>query len=457
MSDKQDQKTVKIKPSAELPDLENTVRLDFSNNQNVFSTSSTDESTPDDFDFGDLDAGMDALTQDLLEPLSESNENKKDTKATDTSNDLISNARIDTDEEENIFDIEQSMLLESNNENELLIESPDSLTDDDLLITEHTDDSPSSTDDFLSDTPAGIDEGIERTENDSDEGLPPIIKLTKEMLDEPEQVPFSEFNDSQNNSDIENNNSDSAVETPELTTTETHILADATAAIKEMTDEEEYEKIDTGNSEAPVATEFSPIESETGQNRSSNTLPTFIAILGIAVGGFAVWMTVDANNQIADLERKLQNMRSAATTAKTHEMTAVQQRLTKIEKRLTGTPTIEAATALSSVAPEAKEAAPETTSAVKIITPQTEVTNTQKSTGDWVINLSSHIKASLAKNEQARLLKKGINSEIHTAKVRNKVWYRVQITGFASKSEAKAKLKDVQQQAGIQGIWIGKK
>jgi hypothetical protein len=50
VSDNKDQKNDKVKPSMGLPDMDSTVRLDFSDHQNIYSTSSANEISPDDFE-----------------------------------------------------------------------------------------------------------------------------------------------------------------------------------------------------------------------------------------------------------------------------------------------------------------------------------------------------------------------------------------------------------------------
>lgn len=256
--------------------------------------------------------------------------------------------------------------------------------------------------------------------------------------------------DESNNENDGDNRLESIVETPELTTTETNVLADATAAIKEIAEEEK--EMATQELAAPPESQ-TPAE----QSNGSNLLPILMGLMGIAAGGFGAWMAFDATNQVADLERQIQNMNPAAKSEQAQKISAIQQRLTKIERRLTGTPTIEAAAPLGSTTSKPEKAMPETKAVVKVITPQTRVIETDAKAGGWVVNLSSHAKESLAKREQVRLQNIGLNAQVHTALVKDRTWYRVQITGFANIDEAKAQLRDIQQKSGIKGAWIGKK
>ena len=74
-----------------------------------------------------------------------------------------------------------------------------------------------------------------------------------------------------------------------------------------------------------------------------------------------------------------------------------------------------------------------------------------------MINISSHVNEKAANKEKARLIKLGLSAEVHSATIKNKVWYRVQVIGFATKNEAKAQLRTIEQRTGIKGAWVGKK
>jgi cell division protein FtsN len=310
-----------------------------------------------------------------------------------------------------------------------------------------------------------------------------VIDLTEDMLQKPSQPSFSEPNEMDDSQlddidDVELTRSDIVAEdivaeTPELTTTETNVLADATAAIKEINEEEK------ANAEIPMA----PIPSQESSSppapaqatSSSNILPTFMGILGMAVGGFGAWMAYDASNQVADMERQLQSIDAASQAGADPEMIDIQQRLTKIERRLTGTPTLEAAAPLGTPTSDMAVAPGTAAKPLQVITPKTKVkaatasTTVQKelaavaattnapSKGGWVVNVSSHRKESLATKEMRRLQKIGLNAELHQTQIKNSTWYRVQVTGFATKDEAKAALRDIEQRSGIKGIWISVK
>jgi len=479
MSDNKDRRGDKAISYPDLPDMDSTVRLDFGGNQNVVSTSSLNDISPDDFDktidgllgmeeilegegktdtsdvptisfssddydFNELDAGIDALSEEP--PGSDGNATEELTDLPDIS--------FDTDD----------------SENEFLASSEREFDDWPLIEKEEKTGDASGTDDSFN-----LPEEMGAFESDRNEEKAPVIELTKEMLHESEAsvaAGTDELPDSGETS--EKSGMEGIAETPELTTTETNILAGATAAIKEIGEEEKqpYAAAATAGSAAYASAAPLPVEQHTG----SNVFPALLGILGIAAGGFGAWMAFDAGNRVANLEMQLRNLESEKTAATNKQsIIDMQQRLTKIERRLTGTPTIEAAAPLGAVVPPPETATAEATASdeaeseaaitgeksakppVHAITPQTEITAMQAETDDWVVNLSSHAKEALARSEQARLQKAGIHAEIHTATIKNKTWYRIQVTGFATKNEAKERLREIEQRSDIKGAWIGKR
>lgn len=517
MSDSKDSQNGKDDPFSQLTDMESTVRIDFGASQNVVSTS--DNPSVDDFEktfdgltdfddilkndeepatsfstdeinFDELDADINGLSENF--PKAEKVQDEK----LDNLDDLLEDDDTESDtpfEEQTVtldaFDIDEKPAAESGNSSD----------DWPLLNDEDSDDSP-ATDPLLDvseefDTQDMLNED-EKTADTEDSA--PVIELTEEMMDEPMESISNErgsgetvsdemgrlpheagsiddhadMNQEEENTDLSSENPDNIAEMPGLTTTETNILAGAAAAIHEIAEEEKMHKTEAmmeSEGRHPVA----PAHADPKRGGSSSALPTILALLAIAAGGFGAWTAWESSNRIADLETQIRNMQSAkADSVNRQNIIDIQQRLTKVERRLTGTPTIEAAATLGEDAaePEATDApsAEATTAAqemaiargdvpaAKAITPETKMAQSQPA-GDWVVNLSSHVKESAAATEKARLVKMGLNAEVHSATIKNKVWYRVQIVGFTTKEEAKRQLRDIQQRSGISGAWVGKK
>ena len=356
----------------------------------------------------------------------------------------------------------------------------------DLNISDLPDEESGEESEFPAGSSTPVTDELPLLESPDDKEPQPVIELTEEMLNEPEgrddQVaeditddPGSpELSTSENDllSEVineiteENSVTDTTtandIETPDLTTSETDSIS--AAGVSDVGEEDQIPEIDVEVAIPPEAEAVEPMEEPVAEEATksgsggSNTIPLLFGILGIAAGGFGAWMAFDATGKVADLERRIQALAAADSDSKNHGIADIQQRLAKVERRLTGTPTLEAAAPLGAtpaVESTPSEPAEEAASQPVPVTPQTPVSSAP-SKGDWVVNISSHAKEDLATKENTRLQSLGLNSEIHTARIGERTWYRIQITGFASKNEAKAKLKYLQQHSGIKDAWIGK-
>ncbi len=350
----------------------------------------------------------------------------------------------------------------------------------DLNVSDLPDEEAGKENESPAGNPTPVTDELPLLESPDDEEPQPVVKLTEEMLDEPEEKDgqaeedMADDLDSPELSTGENSLLSEAVhefaeknaeankaalndtETPELTTTEDDIGED-----------EEIPEIDVEVviPPQPETTALETVEEPVAEaatkpaSGGSNTIPLLFGIMGIAAGGFGAWMAFDATGKVADLERRIQILSATNSHSQDYDMADIQQRLVKVERRLTGTPTLEAAAPLGAppiVESTPSEPADEAVSQSLPATPQTSA-SPAPSNGDWVVNVSSHAKEDLALRENARLQSLGLHSEINRARIRERTWYRIQIAGFASKDEAKAKLKDLQQHFGIKGAWIGKR
>jgi len=428
-------------------------------------TNPEEDATSEAIDFDELNAGIEALSENHLQPIEEADENL-------LGDEYMPEISEKPEENEDMFDLDISDLPDVSGEDE-----SEFLTGGSGPITEEL--------------PL-----LEPLEEETAEETQPVIELTEEeMLDEPEELSnefMPEQTDDQTVKDLADDLDTAELSTsedlllseavrdvgnelsgqpasdeqrvddagtPELSTTETNIISEATAAIKEINEDEKVPEIEVeavlpfsaANALTEPETDATPVTEDS--SGSSNTIPVLFGILGMAVGGFGAWMANDVSGKIADLERQIQNVSVASGSTQSRDVANIQQRLSKIERRLTGTPTIEAAAPLGA---SSKKVIVNPVKKPATITPKTPIVSTT-SAGDWVVNVSSHAKESLAKRENLRLQKLGLNSEVHTARIKGKTWYRVQIIGFASKDEAKAKLTDLKQRSGINGAWIGRR
>ncbi|HID50137.1 MAG TPA: SPOR domain-containing protein [Chromatiales bacterium] len=85
-------------------------------------------------------------------------------------------------------------------------------------------------------------------------------------------------------------------------------------------------------------------------------------------------------------------------------------------------------------------------------------TTSDHSTYVWSLNLMSIYKDKLAaENELSRIKEADIHAEILRVSVGSRVWYRLHITGFSSRAEARAYLDTVTKRTGIDKYWISRK
>ena len=74
--------------------------------------------------------------------------------------------------------------------------------------------------------------------------------------------------------------------------------------------------------------------------------------------------------------------------------------------------------------------------------------------GPWVINLLSSPDKGYVERYAARARSKDVAVEMHSAKVKGRTYWRLQITGFATASAAKAGAVPVKKKLGIKEVWI---
>jgi cell division septation protein DedD len=76
--------------------------------------------------------------------------------------------------------------------------------------------------------------------------------------------------------------------------------------------------------------------------------------------------------------------------------------------------------------------------------------------GPWVINLSSSPDKAAADWFTARARSKGIPVELVKAEVKDRDFWRVQLTGFVSKDAARIYAGPVKEKLGLKDVWIFK-
>lgn len=74
--------------------------------------------------------------------------------------------------------------------------------------------------------------------------------------------------------------------------------------------------------------------------------------------------------------------------------------------------------------------------------------------GPWVINLLSDPNEALAARFADKARDRGVTVEQTRAEVKGRIYWRVQITGFATASEARARADEVKEKLNINDVWV---
>ena len=98
--------------------------------------------------------------------------------------------------------------------------------------------------------------------------------------------------------------------------------------------------------------------------------------------------------------------------------------------------------------------------AMKEVTSTTSVVETQKTIigdGPWVINLVSLPHKANAERFVADAASRGVTAGLYQVTVKGKDYWRVQVSGFATATEAKSKAKLIKETLGLKDVWVAKR
>lgn len=76
--------------------------------------------------------------------------------------------------------------------------------------------------------------------------------------------------------------------------------------------------------------------------------------------------------------------------------------------------------------------------------------------GGWALNVASYADTASAEKQAQQLRDAGYAGAVQSATVNGKVWYRVQVIGYASQQAARAAAQELQARLGLKGIWVVK-
>ena len=77
--------------------------------------------------------------------------------------------------------------------------------------------------------------------------------------------------------------------------------------------------------------------------------------------------------------------------------------------------------------------------------------------GDWVVNLASYTRESTANRMLAEFRNKGVDAELVTVMINDRPMHRIRVAGFNSSQAAKTSIDPLEQQLGLEGVWISRK
>lgn len=77
--------------------------------------------------------------------------------------------------------------------------------------------------------------------------------------------------------------------------------------------------------------------------------------------------------------------------------------------------------------------------------------------GEWSINLASYLKDSTAERMRKQFLDKGVATDLVTATVKGRTYYRLRVTGIENRNMALTQSTIIKQKLGLEETWITKK
>ncbi len=205
-----------------------------------------------------------------------------------------------------------------------------------------------------------------------------------------------------------------------------------------------------------------------------------VALLALLAAVFAAWQAFDTSSRLEETTMKLQALqqRKAPTgspvatadgelrgdleklMAQVNEMAATldgslvelreqnEKALAAVNERLETLEKQPAKPAATTPVPAARQL-------VEMI-PAASTETTQPTTNGWSVNLISLSSEKDADEELARLRNLGVRAEKHRVEQDGRVWFRLRVSGFASRDGAMAYIETVKDKAGVDNTWVGR-
>lgn len=102
----------------------------------------------------------------------------------------------------------------------------------------------------------------------------------------------------------------------------------------------------------------------------------------------------------------------------------------------------------------AKTSKPQSKKSTQTVSRPNSQANTAKRSDIWSVNLMSVTEKTDAEKQLKGFRQKGVAAEIEPKMISGKQWYRIQVTGFDSKKEAKEYAVQVKNKLGLASVWV---
>lgn len=260
------------------------------------------------------------------------------------------------------------------------------------------------------------------------------------------------------------------------------------AGIEELVLEEEVQpppvQLDSANQAAATAKAADEGEAQTMAGNGKLTLVALVlAGLAILAGGAGAWFGYSQQGQITALGKQLAARPDQAAGADAKQFRQLQQELGQLNQRVNELALLmegpmshiresnqrelesifsrldELDKSLSKLdqrlAAQAAKLAPAAAKPAAQSAKPSPQPAAKPASGQWVVNLASLTDAKSAEAELADLHKQGINASRQVVEMSGRTWYRLRVTGFASKAEAEAYGAGLKDKLGLKP-WVAR-
>ncbi len=210
------------------------------------------------------------------------------------------------------------------------------------------------------------------------------------------------------------------------------------------------------------------------ESSGSRSISVVALVVGIGIAAVLFWMSLSLSSHVSKLEESIVSLQKSMGGEGSKELADVSNQLGKLTEALNDhlnsqpanmemavdSPAM-ASPSESNISPQASPslAANQSKNDNPLPAPisSSDIAQPKPSSGNWIINLASVSNSKSADQEVARLGKMDIKAEVSRAESKGKVWYRIQVPGYASHDEAINARPALEEKLGISGTWVGQR